>query len=239
MTTLLIEITAYNKSLIYVSTDIDTGYLICPYIDFDMLSPEDVEKLKHTCVDVTLYKWYKFYISEEIPQQIGDLELFDPLSHLVFDSIVTECVPVADVQSIHCKYVFPCSVSRLDNGLEHMNKYKDMFRLNGGDISADNFFNMINLWNANAPWYQLQCFIDDNGEKFIINESYLHGTIEGDEFELNEDCVKAYLGIYYDDLVKYLVRLPELDEEMSDGTVRCYFGISLNDFSDIVDELMK
>ena len=234
----IIEILVKND-LLYASTDIDSGYYICAYRDLDALSPDEIHLIKFKAIDVTQYKWYKFDITDEIPKQIDDLELYDELSHMLFDSKVSTCISESKFENVNTKYILLCRVSQLQAGLEHMKEYQNMLRINYGEISSDNDFNMIYLESTDAPWFQLQCHIDNNGKKYIVHKGYMSGTVYDGVPTYNEDLLNVFLKVYREDLVSYLTYLPELNEVMSDGSTRCYFGLPLDDFLDYVNGLMK
>ena len=234
----IIEILVKND-LLYASTDIDSGYYICAYRDLDALSPDEIHLIKFKAIDVTQYKWYKFDITDEIPKQIDDLELYDELSHMLFDSTVSGYISESNLENVKTKHILLCKTSKLQFGIEYMNENRYMLRINYGEISSDNDFNMIYLESREVPWFQLQCHVDNNGKKYIVHKGYMSGTVYDGVPTYNEHLLDKFLLFYREDLVSYLTYLPELNEVMTDGSTRCYFGLPLDDFLDYVNGLMK
>ena len=231
-----------NTPLLFISPDIDNGYFICPYIDLDLLSSDEKEKLEYMPIDVTLYTWYKFYISEEVPYQIGDLELYERFSHILFDCSVTSVFSQDGTESTNRKYIIKCYPSRLESGIEHISYFESMLLLDpyqnitNGKYRGYIYRNGTNV--TNVPDYQLRCYVNENGEKYRVS-IFLEGSLIDGEPQINEALAKEFFGKYYDQLFSHLVFLPELYRESSTGQILYSYGLPLDEFVNVVSELLK
>jgi hypothetical protein len=235
----LITNITYGYPLLYISSDIDSGYVICPYIDIDALSSKEISQLEYTAIDITKYEWHKFSITENIPPQIENLEIYDAFSHVFFDSVANDCMVDDTSKNISYKYVFSCSSTNLENAIRHINEYQNIF-YTGWNNPYNIDFNMLYLSSIRSyPRVQKQCYTDANGAKYLIDKGYLYGAEDNGNVIINNYAIEYFFGIYSDDLASELVYLPELSEEMTDGSTRCYFGLPLDKFVDYVKTLMN
>ena len=234
--TMFVTILANNLSLMYIEVDTDNPYFICGYIDLDLLDDTEKTVLEYGGIDITRFIWYKFSSSEEIPQQIGELDFFFITTFLIFDCTAVDFRDVDNGKKYNCKYALYCTPNKLDKCLENVQKYRLMTYALSQDV-FDGTYRVINQdpWDDYVQDFQFKCYVDEKGEKYIILHN-MFGHIANGEPVLNDTYAKIYLVNYYNRLISYFVHIPALDFESSDGGITCYYGMLLDDFIEFWNE---
>ena len=218
------EIIAGKGSLYYASLDLDNPYYICGYLDLD------IEANRHSwevsAIDVTIYKWYKFYSSEEIPEIIEGLE--HGWSFLIYDCTIHREMGGATSYEHSCKYF---TQYRGEKYLETVYENMLMFYTNS---AYPNIFDTKFLEENRCRVTRYEVIINSDGVEYLRlypNTHYEDGTIKS-----SENSNRKYLGEYYDALEPLIQRLEGFDYEGIDSNAEKVTYLALGIPIDLIAE---
>ena len=202
----------------HISTD--NPVIICGYLDFDIL--ENVLLYNVDKLDISDYKWYKFDISETIPDIIGEDEKI--WSFLVLDAWIEKNA----LTNEECYYEFKYYMDIKTNAVPNFFKqYETMIVYTFKSNYISGYHDTAIRCGLFRPGY-----VDKNGVSYLVfQEQIIHqdGTID-------DGLAQGTLKEYYDILKPYFEILEELDDTYeSDGEtcVRRYVGVKIETLKEL------